>query len=305
MAQIATRFPDVSGGDQAVLRQFDFYRENVVLHAVTSRVAYAPHDAPLSLKTVLSGEETYYFDGARFPVAPGRFLVLNAQQEYASSIESDRPVRSFCIFFSDTHAASVADAALRSEERRLDQPLCPAAPAAEIRPAVLPDTGALGHAVARLRAAATAQEPSPVLVDQLCGDILVHLFLADRRQAHRAERIGCLRKPVRDEILRRLQRAGNYIRCHPGGDLTIGLLAGIACMAPHHFIRRFSEAYGRTPHQFITGVRMEEAARRLTAGAAPVGDIATDVGYRNPSAFSREFRMRLGLTPTAYRARFR
>lgn len=302
MAQMENRFPDVSAGDRGVLKRFDFYRDNVILDVTATRAEFAPHSAPLSLKAMIEGEEVYCFGGARLPIAPGRFLVLNSRQEYASHIDSHRPVRSFCIFFSDAHAASVADAAQRGEERRLDLPDTPLVSTALLRPGVRPDEGALSRAVARLRAAVNADRWNSLLVDELCLEILHHLCAADRGLSLRAARIDCLRKPVRMEILRRLERVVDHVLCHLDRRLTIDGLAGIACMAPYHFIRRFSEAYGCTPHRFVTDARMAAACRMLAASDASIRDVALDAGYRSPTAFGREFRRRTGLTPTAYRA---
>jgi AraC-like DNA-binding protein len=53
------------------------------------------------------------------------------------------------------------------------------------------------------------------------------------------------------------------------------------------------------------GLRIGAAAARLAGGDEPVAHIAADVGYGALANFNRQFRATKGMTPRAYRARFR
>jgi transcriptional regulator GlxA family with amidase domain len=68
--------------------------------------------------------------------------------------------------------------------------------------------------------------------------------------------------------------------------------------------RRFSEATGMTPIEYVQTLRLEDAKRRLETTDAPIESIALDVGYEDASFFRRLFRRRVGLTPNEYRRRF-
>ena len=78
-----------------------------------------------------------------------------------------------------------------------------------------------------------------------------------------------------------------------------------AGMAERSFGRRFAQATGMTPLAYVQRLRVEEAKRRLERTAEPVDEIGWRVGYEDPAFFRRLFRRITGLSPAAYRKRFR
>ncbi len=71
------------------------------------------------------------------------------------------------------------------------------------------------------------------------------------------------------------------------------------------FKRRFKQATGMTPMDYVHTLRLEEAKQMLESGDAPIDEVADEVGYADPSFFRALFRRRVGLTPSHYRKRFR
>ncbi|MBX3603847.1 MAG: helix-turn-helix domain-containing protein [Piscinibacter sp.] len=71
------------------------------------------------------------------------------------------------------------------------------------------------------------------------------------------------------------------------------------------FKRRFVQATGMTPLEYVHTLRLEEAKQMLEAGDAPVEAIAFEVGYQDASFFGRLFRRKVALTPAQYRKRFK
>ncbi|MBB3329343.1 transcriptional regulator GlxA family with amidase domain [Halomonas campaniensis] len=71
------------------------------------------------------------------------------------------------------------------------------------------------------------------------------------------------------------------------------------------FKRRFRQATGMTPMEYVHTLRLEEAKQMLESGEAPIDEVAEQVGYADPSFFRALFRRRVGLTPSHYRRRFR
>lgn len=70
------------------------------------------------------------------------------------------------------------------------------------------------------------------------------------------------------------------------------------------FKRRFSQATGLSPIEYVHTLRLEEAKQRLETGDEPVEAIALEVGYQDASFFGRLFHRKVGLTPAQYRRRF-
>ena len=74
---------------------------------------------------------------------------------------------------------------------------------------------------------------------------------------------------------------------------------------PRTFARRFRTATGYQPIDYVQTLRVEEAKQMLETDEDGVDDIAAAVGYDDPASFRRLFKRRAGLTPTAYRRKFR
>lgn len=70
------------------------------------------------------------------------------------------------------------------------------------------------------------------------------------------------------------------------------------------FARRFNNATGHSPIEYLQALRVEEAKQMLEVEGMDVGAIAASVGYHDPTSFSRVFKRMAGLTPAAYRRKF-
>jgi len=86
-------------------------------------------------------------------------------------------------------------------------------------------------------------------------------------------------------------------------DLTVEQLAAGAGLSAYQLNRRVRAIFGITAGQLITTTRIEAASRLLRSTERAVADIAAACGYCDQSAFSRQFKAVVGLTPSQYRAR--
>ena len=78
-------------------------------------------------------------------------------------------------------------------------------------------------------------------------------------------------------------------------------IASVACMAPHHFLRTFKQAFQETPHQYLTELRLDRAKTLLYRTDTPITDICMEVGFESPGSFSWLFRRQFGTSPSGYR----
>jgi transcriptional regulator GlxA family with amidase domain len=74
-------------------------------------------------------------------------------------------------------------------------------------------------------------------------------------------------------------------------------------LAERTFKRRFTEATGFAPIDYVQRLRIEDAKRRLERTDAPADEISWKVGYEDAAFFRRLFKRVTGLTPGAYRRR--
>jgi len=75
-------------------------------------------------------------------------------------------------------------------------------------------------------------------------------------------------------------------------------------LAERTFKRRFTEATGLAPIDYVQRLRIEYAKRRLERTEAPADEISWQVGYEDGAYFRRLFKRTTGMTPGAYRRRF-
>jgi AraC-like DNA-binding protein len=99
----------------------------------------------------------------------------------------------------------------------------------------------------------------------------------------------------------RLCRARDFLGESYRDRLTLEDGARQACLSPFHFNRLFVQAFGETPHEFVTRLRIETARRLLLAENQSVTDICFDVGYESLGSFSARFRSLTGLSPSVFR----
>lgn len=81
-------------------------------------------------------------------------------------------------------------------------------------------------------------------------------------------------------------------------------LVGRSGLAERTFKRRFTQATGLAPIDYVQRLRIEDAKRRLERTAASADEISWQVGYEDAAFFRRLFKRVTGLTPGAYRKRF-
>lgn len=102
----------------------------------------------------------------------------------------------------------------------------------------------------------------------------------------------------KDPRVRRIER---LMREDLGAHLSLEIMARHVGISRFHLVRLFTNTYGETPIRYFTRLRMEEAQRRLRRGAMSITEVASAVGYDNPSHFTSAFRRIVGVTPKAYR----
>lgn len=71
-----------------------------------------------------------------------------------------------------------------------------------------------------------------------------------------------------------------------------------------HLSRICRETVGQSATDYIENAVLAEACRLLAFTREPVAEIGFRLGYRDPSYFSRRFRVLQGVTPSDYRERF-
>jgi len=101
-----------------------------------------------------------------------------------------------------------------------------------------------------------------------------------------------------------VHRAQHWLQSNMARPVRISELAAELAVSERTLVRRFSAVLDRSPLTYLQHLRIDTARTLLEASDLGFDQIALQVGYGDPSSFSRLFRDRLGLSPGAYRRRY-
>ena len=102
-----------------------------------------------------------------------------------------------------------------------------------------------------------------------------------------------------------VKRAQDWIRGHCAEDFRFEALARELGMSPRNFVRRFKQATGLAPVEYLQRMRVRAAKRLLEEDHVTVQEVSSIVGYEDVPFFRELFKRHTGMTPAAYRGRFR
>jgi YesN/AraC family two-component response regulator len=129
----------------------------------------------------------------------------------------------------------------------------------------------------------------------------VGVLLGTRREGGESKSPGRPQASDGESRNEAIQRALAFIETHLDKHLTLDQVAREAGMSKFHFCRHFKADMSLTFREFLTHRRIARAAELLRQGNRPVGEVYLDVGFKDPSHFSRVFRKITGQPPSRYR----
>ncbi|QRP63461.1 AraC family transcriptional regulator [Rhodanobacter sp. FDAARGOS 1247] len=98
----------------------------------------------------------------------------------------------------------------------------------------------------------------------------------------------------------RLIRVIEFMQLHFAESVRVSSLAELAEVSVAQLERHFRRVFQLTPQQALTKLRIE-SAMRLLQGTSSVADIGLACGFTDQSAFARQFKATVGMTPRDFR----
>ena len=264
---------------------------NAVLWARSRHHAVKDFPGPLSIKSVYAGTVAWKTGGRELPVDRESFLVLNHGEPYSMHIDARQPVTTLCVFFEPGFVESVCGSVAQPG---LEPATAPATFLPRLRTAdsrILP----------RMRAIADAHLADRLWIDQQFLALAGDLAMLQAETARRVRLLPARRAATREELLRRVCRGQEFLHNAAGTDIDLARVAREACLSPYHFHRSFTQAFGRTPHQYLTSLRLARARRLLETTRLTVTEVCGAVGFESVASFSALFRRVTGVPPSTLR----
>ena len=91
------------------------------------------------------------------------------------------------------------------------------------------------------------------------------------------------------------------IELHLFSNLKLDELAKLCNLSLSSFKRKFKKEYNDSPTNYINDRRLEKAKELLSITDLPISEIAYETGFQDSLYFTRLFKNKIGMPPTAYR----
>ncbi len=229
-----------------------------------------PPGAHLELEVAwtLEGSASYRIGDATYNVPAGSGIVVPVKLEHATSVTPG--TRAGSAWIASELVCEVAASIGRN---------------VFTGPTLLPDTEQLARIGALLQTeAAEPRAGRLVAVEALAEALVVAILRAAPENEHTS------RDP-------RISAAVALMESRYAEPLGVDDLSRTAGISRAHFSRRFREALGLSPYQYLQRVRIDRARELLGRGHG-VTEAALSVGYRDLGRFARAFRRQVGCAPS-------
>ncbi len=127
---------------------------------------------------------------------------------------------------------------------------------------------------------------------------LLELISVIKDEAAQYEKIQAVfQKPARDAV----ETAITYMEEHFREKCTLESISEQAHFSPVYFHKIFKEAIGKTPYEYLSHLRINEAKRLLIGGNTNMTEIAEKSGFSSQAYFNYVFKKSTNTTPKGYR----
>lgn len=239
--------------------------------------------------------------GRQFIVHENSYLILNDRQHYTLTIDSARKVTTFCIFFKRGLVEDVFRCGATPASTLLDFPLPPTSTQLNFWEKLESQGSGVLRLIHELRRQVFRGIATRQVLDASFYTIASEMVKAHQQMEAAVAKLPALRSSTRQELYRRLLRGRDYILSSLDSPLLLDDMAQEACLSPYHFHRTFTQAFGETPHRYLTRHRLEKARLLLRQGDRSITEICFDCGFESPGSFSSLFRRTFGISPREYR----
>ena len=100
---------------------------------------------------------------------------------------------------------------------------------------------------------------------------------------------------------REISQAVEFLDSNPADSPTVRALARLVNLTDYQFDQRVRRLFSISARQFVSKVRMDRALWLLRETDEPIARIALNCGYSEQSAFTRQFKRAVGISPAQYR----
>ena len=257
---------------------------------------YYSYESVYSLKYVIEGKEEYEVDGTYKHIRAGNFLLVNNNSPVVLLPSSSKAVS---IFIEPSLFLDVLNNHEKTDVELLDGSELSNLEFNVFENVFQTDNQTISPILEVLKAShELAFQNRLQLLDYSFFFSIANAIIKDQCQnSSKLGRIKSRKNSTKQEILRRLLLARDYMHDNPEKSHSLGDLSEIAFMSAFHFHRNFKTVFGISPKQYSINLKLSLAKKELVISQISILDIAHKYGFADSSAFIRAFRNKFGNSP--------
>jgi AraC family transcriptional activator FtrA len=136
---------------------------------------------------------------------------------------------------------------------------------------------------------------------KIANQVAQRLVIPPHRDGDQAQYVP---RPVAPDESGRLSRLLDWVRTRLDQPHSVASLAERASMSPRTLLRRFKEATGLAPNEWLIRERISAAREMLETGRVALSRVSERSGFGSQESFRRHFRLHVGVSPAVYQKRF-
>ncbi|MCO5947780.1 AraC family transcriptional regulator [Mucilaginibacter flavidus] len=219
---------------------------NIIYSGTRNHKCPQQQTADFTMRFVFSGNENYSIGRRNLTIYPDSFLVLNKGTQYSSIIDCPFPVHAFSISFDK----KFIDGFINNNEPL--EPFYGNSQDFEFNETIYPLKGDMFFNVKQLKYHLDNGIDDENLINEYLGQCLISYFkIYNEEISQKTGQLNFFHESTRVEILRRLNRAKEYLYTNYNRNIGLDELAEYSCLSVNHLLRTFKQAFNLTPHQFL------------------------------------------------------
>ncbi len=277
--------------------------QNKIYSEAIDLVNYTNESHEFSIRMVFNGNELYNIGNKELNIFPGNFLIINEGTIYNRKINSELPVNTLSILYTNQFLKSFRHSVTSSDRLLLDDPFTvPNNPAPVFLETIYPLKGDMMFNLAHIRNLFHSEINNDLLMNEYLYHCLFNFYRIYYKEILvKSKQLNVVNINTRNELFKRLNNAKDYMISNYNQEIQLEDICKYACLSETHFYRCFKQTFHCSPHQYLMQLRLSQAKYMLKNTSYEVREIVNLIGFDCVSSFIRLFKDRFGVTPGNYR----
>jgi len=262
--------------------------ENKILYSNHSDDISVTYESTYSIKYVIDGSKHYNIGNQVLKVSKNQFLILNNHQIIT---EAKKGTKGLSLFISPKLIHEIADFYSRNN--------------ASIKFLEIIQRSSNLKVKNLLDKIVYLYENDQVHLNQQMDDLFMtisELIIQEQVSIDcDFKRLKIVKHNTKRELYKLVTEAREYLNDNFRDKISLEMISKDIGVSKYYLHRLFKEINGKTPLEYLTDIRLENAKNKLQYSKDSIFEIAITSGFDNTAYFSNVFRKHIGLSPRQFR----